>query len=139
MKRLLLVTGLVLTSGVVALEVTGTFAGMQDDETAAGSFRADLCHERPCEMIHAHGLDDHDCNEDEWRFVITSVDAETAPRSIHVNWSGGDASVGLDRVTGSVAQYGTSSYLDQQVEDAQTRLPEDWSGEFNLGEGPCQG
>lgn len=137
MKRWILLAALALTTGLLALNLVGTLAGVSDAEEAGGSFTADLCAEEDCKIVHAQALDDHECNEAEWHFVITRVDEETAPRSIHVTWSQGDAAVGLDRITGKSAHYRTSSYLDQPVEDATARIHEDWEGRFNLGEGPC--
>lgn len=138
MKRLVLLAALAVTAGFVALEVAGTLAGVSDAEEGGGSFTADLCADDPCKIIHAEGLENYRCNEAEWDLVITNVDTETAPRSIHVTWSEGDASVGLHSMRGHTAHYRTSSYLDQPVEDATARIHEDWNGRFHLGEGPCE-
>jgi hypothetical protein len=138
MKRLLLVAALVTTAGLAAIDMAPTLAGLADTEKAHASFEADLCEDRSCQVVHASGLDDHDCNADEWHFAITQVDPDTAPRSIHVTWAEDDASVGLERVTGKTAHYRTSSHLEQPVENATTRITEDWDGTFRLGEGPCR-
>lgn len=135
MIRGLLVAALVATAGAAAMEIAPTLAGLADEEQAGGSFTADLCADRDCKLVHAQ-VGDHDCGE-EWHFIITRVDADSAPQSIHVTWTDGDAAVGLDRVTGQTAHYRTSSYLDQDVEDATARIHEGWDGRFTLGEGPC--
>lgn len=137
MMRALLLTALALTAGLALVELTPTLAGIADEEQASGSFTADLCADRDCKLVEAGALRDHDCRPDEWRFVLTKMDPERAPRSIHVTWSDGDAAVGLHDVAGGSAHYRTSSYLDQDVEKATARVPEDWDGRFNLGEGPC--
>jgi hypothetical protein len=138
MMRTLLVAALVATAGFLALETVPTLAGLADEEQAAGSFTVDLCHERDCKIAHADSLEDHDCEEDRWKFVITRVDTDRAPSSIHVTWEGGaDATVGLDRARGKTAHYTTSSYTDRPVEDATARIYEAWDGNFRLGEGPC--
>lgn len=138
MKRWLLLVALAATSGLLLVDVVPTLAGLADDEEAGASFQADLCAGRGCEVVHAQGLEDHDCEPSEWHFVITHVDEDTAPRSIHVVWAEDDASVGLARVDGRTAHYRTSSHLDQPVEDARTRIHEGWDGRFTLGDGPCQ-
>lgn len=138
MKRALLVAALVVSAGMVWTQAEGTQAGLVDTEQAGGSFTADLCDDSDCKIVHADSLEGYDCNPDEWHFTITQTSPEQAPGSIHVIWEDADAAVGLERVTGKVAHYRTSSYLDQQVEDATARIHEDWDGRFNLGEGPCQ-
>lgn len=137
MKRGLLLLALTLATGALALQVDGTFAGLADSSEAGASFTADLCAEEECKIVRAGGLDDHDCKETEWHFVITNVDGETAPRSVHVTWSEDDAAVRLEQVTGETAHYRTSSHLDQSVEKATARIHEDWEGNFRLGDGPC--
>jgi hypothetical protein len=137
MMRSVLVGVLVVAAGVAVVDVAPTLAGLTDSETASGSFTADLCAREACKVVEAKGLDDHECDEDAWRFAITHVDEDTAPRSIHVTWTEGDAAVGLERVTGQTAHYRASSHLDEAVENATARIHEDWRGRFNLGEGPC--
>lgn len=139
MIRQLLLAGLLAGTALTGLQLVTTDAGVVDTETAGGSFTAEICSEEDCKVVHARGLDDHECNPDEWHFVITQTSRESAPRSIHVTWQDGDATVGLSRVTGQTAHYRTSSYLDQPVEDATARIAEDWDGQFRLGEGPCRG
>lgn len=137
--RTLLVVTLLAGAGLAGVQLVTTQAGLVDTEPAQGSFAADLCSERDCKLVHAQNLDGYDCNPDGWHFVITKVDRESPPGSIHVTWEDGDAAVGLSEVRGHTAHYRTSSYLDQAVEDATVRIHEDWDGTFRLGEGPCQG
>ncbi len=123
-----------LTSlGALALVASGgTLAGaavtQQDD--AAGT-------------IDAKAIDDHDCDETEWHFIITQVDEETAPDAIDVTYAdAGLVSVGLTKVTpGGVAHYTLDAHLTDSVESASAPLPyEGWheaNGQFNLSHGPC--
>jgi hypothetical protein len=89
--------------------------------------------------ITAKGLADHECNSDEWHFVITQVDSEAqAPDSIMVEWANGDTEVvPLDDFTGKTAQYRTTSNLDSTVVSATAQIYVGWSGQFNLSHGPC--
>ncbi len=92
--------------------------------------------------VTAKSLQDHECDANEWAFVITQVgrDGVDAPASIFVRWQQGDnREVRLDRVTGSTAHYLTTEHLDQPVEEATANLPDGWSGQFNLSHGPCFG
>ena len=89
--------------------------------------------------ISAKALTDHECNSEEWHFVITQVDDEAdAPESIHVVWANGDeANVPLDKVTGGTAHYATVANLDSTVTSATADIYSYWSGQFNLSHGPC--
>jgi hypothetical protein len=91
------------------------------------------------ETIEAKALTDHDCNSDEWHFVITQVEPEAnAPQSITVKWANGDSeTVLLDEVTGKTAHYRTTSHLDSTVVSATAVIYNGWSGQFNLSHGPC--
>ena len=91
-------------------------------------------------VVTAKSLQDHECNDQEWHFVITKVgkDGSAAPASIAVRWqSGENLDVRLDRVTGQTAHYLTTEHLDQPVTEATANMPEGWSGQFNLSHGPC--
>lgn len=89
--------------------------------------------------VDAQSLADHECDANEWAFNITQVQGTSdAPASIFVRWRDGDnREVGLDRITGGVAHYLTTEHLDQPVTEATARMPEGWSGQFNLSHGPC--
>lgn len=89
--------------------------------------------------INAKALTDHECNNDEWHFVITQVANEgLAPPTIHVEWTNGnDEDVPLDAFTGSVAHYVTTDNLDSTVESASATIYNSWDGQFNLSHGPC--
>jgi len=91
--------------------------------------------------IEAKALTSHGCDSSEWHFVITQVDsAQNAPAAITVTWANGDSeSVPLDKVTGGVAHYATTSNLDSTVTSATTDIYTTWSGQFNLSHGPCGG
>lgn len=95
----------------------------------------------PCQVqtIHAGALSSHDCNEDEWHFVITQLTDETSPPTIHVEWGDGTVSdLSLSKVSGKTGHYETttSEHLDTTVEQATTSVPTDWSGQFELSHGP---
>ena len=89
--------------------------------------------------IEAKALTDHECNTEEWHFVINQIDVESnAPASIHVIWANGsDAVLSLDKFTGGVAHYSTTSNLDSRVISAKAEIYASWDGEFNLSHGPC--
>jgi len=91
--------------------------------------------------ITAKALTDHECDATEWHFVITRVDiAANAPASITVKWANGDSEeVPLDKFTGGVAHYVTTSNLDSTVVSATADIYVGWSGQFNLSHGPCGG
>jgi len=87
-------------------------------------------------------LDDHECDNVQWHFVINQlIDASQAPESIEVTWSNGvteaTQTVELSNVTGVVAHYYTTSYLNYEVVGAEAEIDEDWIGEFVLSHGPC--
>lgn len=90
-------------------------------------------------VVSAQSLASHECDPNEWAFVITQVrNRGDAPASIFVRWRDGDnREVLLDRVTGQTAHYLTTEHLDQPVTQATARLPPGWSGQFNLSHGPC--
>src|SRR5213076_564308 len=88
--------------------------------------------------IHAKALTDHECSSVEWHFVITDMHDVNAPASITVSWSnGGTSTVALDRVTGNVAHYVTTSNLGSTVTSATAMINSEWNGQFNLSHGPC--
>ncbi|MDQ5825862.1 MAG: hypothetical protein M3441_16840, partial [Chloroflexota bacterium] len=89
--------------------------------------------------ISAKAIDDHECNSDEWHFVITQVRNEgSAPGSIMVRWDNGESEeVGLWKFTGKTAHYLTTSNLDAKVTSADAEIYSSWSGQFNLSHGPC--
>jgi hypothetical protein len=89
--------------------------------------------------ISAKALNDHECNANEWHFVITQVDTEAdAPASITVHWAdGGSAVVPLWKYTGKTAHYLTTAHLDSTVTSATAVIYAGWSGQFNLSHGPC--
>lgn len=89
--------------------------------------------------ISAKALNGYDCNDSEWHFVITRVASEElAPATIKVIWANGNTeTVSLDRVSGRVAHYVTTSSLDSTVSSATAFIYTDWAGQFNLSHGPC--
>ena len=91
------------------------------------------------QTITAKALTDHECNDEEWHFVINQIDTEDdAPLSIHVVWvNSDDETVPLDKFTGKVAHYLTTSNLDSTVTQATAEIYTDWDGQFNLSHGPC--
>ncbi len=91
------------------------------------------------QTIWAKALNDHECNDSEWHFVITQVSEESlAPGSINVSWANGAGeTVPLDKFTGGTAHYSTSSNLGSTVTSASAEIYSEWSGQFNLSHGPC--
>jgi hypothetical protein len=89
--------------------------------------------------ISAKALNDHECDDTEWHFVINQLDSDVdAPATIHVTWANGNsADVPLDKVTGGVAHYRTTANLDSTVTSATAVIYDGWSGQFNLSHGPC--
>ncbi|MGD8744217.1 MAG: PKD domain-containing protein [Candidatus Woesebacteria bacterium] len=90
--------------------------------------------------IYAKALSDHECNTDEWHFVINQVEdiSENAPGEISVKWTNGNSqSVSLSKTSGHVAHYTTYDYLDSSVSQASAVIYDDWGGQFNLSHGPC--
>jgi len=76
-----------------------------------------------------------------WHFVITGVDATTAPGSIHVYWgppASTDADVNLSSVNNGTAHYETTANQGSLVTDATALLPDSWTGQFNLSHVTCQ-
>jgi len=93
----------------------------------------------PDQSISAKALNDHGCNAYQWQFVITQVDKQSdAPASVHVTWANGQsADVALSSFTGGVAHYVTTGNLGSTVTSATAQIYGDWSGQFNLSDGPC--
>ena len=89
--------------------------------------------------ISAKALTSHECNADQWQFVITQVDAQAdAPTSIHVTWANSNSEdVPLSTFTGMTAHYRTTDNLDSTVTSATADIYSAWSGQFNLSDGPC--
>lgn len=85
-------------------------------------------------------IGDHECNADEWQFVINQIDSEeNAPATVNVTFEG-DIVAEVDRsrfTPGGVAQYRTSENLESNVTSANTTIHATWDGQFNLGHGPC--
>ena len=91
--------------------------------------------------MSAKALTDHECDATEWPFVINQIDTEAnAPGSITVTWANGATeTVPLDKFTGKVAHYVTTSNLDSMVASATAVIYDGWSGQFNLSHGPSGG
>jgi hypothetical protein len=90
-------------------------------------------------QISAKALTDHECNDSEWHFVITQVNAESnAPASITVTFAdGASVAVPLTKFTGKVAHYTYVGHLDSTIVSAATSNYSGWPGQFNLSHGPC--
>jgi len=90
-------------------------------------------------QISAKAIDDHECNPQEWHFVITEVkDEASAPSSIIVGWAGDVLEqVALSNYTGKTAHYTITKHLDLAVVSATAKIYADWGGQFNLSHGPC--
>jgi len=90
--------------------------------------------------VEEPSLSDHECNSDEWHFLINQIDEnKTKPASIDVTWFNGNTEtikIGLP-ITNTVAHYRTSKNLDSTVTSATASIYGDWSGQFNLSHGPC--
>lgn len=86
-------------------------------------------------------LVDHECNSQEWHFVINQiVDGTSAPPFIWVSWYPGgpvNVQVPLWQFTGGVAHYVSTQYLDKTVSQAWAQIYDAWGGQFNLSHGPC--
>jgi hypothetical protein len=84
-------------------------------------------------------LTDHECNSNEWHFVITQIDAKAdAPATIHVVWANNASEdVALSDFTGHTAHYTTTSNLGSTVVSASAVIYSGWSGTFVLSHGPC--
>lgn len=91
------------------------------------------------QQIAAKALTGHECNANEWHFVINQVDKESdAPASIHVTWANGNSlDVNRTAFTGGVAHYTTTANLGSTVTSATAEIYATWSGQFNLSHGPC--
>ncbi|MHA2085156.1 MAG: hypothetical protein ACXABD_15475 [Candidatus Thorarchaeota archaeon] len=89
--------------------------------------------------IFAKAIDDHECNAEEWHFVINQIDDEAlAPASIQVFWDPWTVElVNLSKFTGKVAHYTTTRNLDSKVIKAKAEIYDEWDGQFNLSHGPC--
>ena len=98
-----------------------------------------LAHATQSKTIYAQALTDHDCNSDEWHFLINQINSQAnAPASITVTWANGDIEVvPLSKFTGGVAHYTTTSNLDSTVVSATAVIYSGWPGQFNLSHGPC--
>lgn len=104
--------------------------------------RGAVAHAAGTKTVPAKALDDHDCDNTEWHFLINQLDSPAdAPATIHVTWANGDsADVPLDfvkGVTGGVAHYRTTANLDSTVTSATAVIYDSWPGQFNLSHGPC--
>ena len=116
----------------------GVAAGMALLVSSAGLVGAE--EPAPDVPIQAKALTDHECNADQWHFIINGVDTEAhAPASISVTWDDdSQQTVELDRFTpGGVAMYTTTEHLDATVTAATATIYGTWSGQFNLSDGPC--
>ena len=95
------------------------------------------------ETIHvkAGSIVDHECNANEWHFIINQIDTEAhAPASIHVTFSDGAVDIPLDKFTGGAAHYTlVGAHLTATVVDATTVIYDAWSegnGQFVVSHGP---
>ena len=91
-------------------------------------------------QISAKALDDHECDDSEWHFVITQIDSEAnAPDHILVYWVGvpDPLSVPISSFTGGTAHYATTMNLEKAVSEATAEIYISWDGQFNLSHGPC--
>ena len=89
--------------------------------------------------VNQGSLSNHQCNADEWHFVITQIDDESnAPATIQVTWANGaSANLSLANFTGGVAHYFSFENLNSTVTAATATIYSGWSGTFNLSHGPC--
>ena len=92
------------------------------------------------QTIYAKALTNHECDSEEWHFVINQIDDESlAPAYIQVSFSDGiEYTVLLTKFTGKVAHYTTTDALDFVVLEAKAHIYSKWSGQFNLSHGPCE-
>jgi hypothetical protein len=134
-KKLVIVffVAILITSSVVGLILTNE------------NLRELLFKQQPSQAtlrdITAKALDDHECDNEEWHFVITQVESESkAPGSIRVEWANGDKAVlSLQKFTGGTAHYASKENLTSKVTSATAQIYSSWSGQFNLSHGPCGG
>ena len=91
--------------------------------------------------IFAKALDDHECNTNEWHFVITNIEnRDWAPGFITVYWDNALSEiVTLEKYTGKTGHYTTYIYLGNNVTQAKATIYDNWDGQFNLSHGPCFG
>jgi hypothetical protein len=91
--------------------------------------------------VAAHKLTGYACDPNEWHFLINQIAGAPAPDHIRVTWSNGDIeNVPIVKTTpATVVHYRTTSNLDQPVWAASVNIFAAWSGQFNLGSGPCNG
>ncbi|HET7771494.1 MAG TPA: hypothetical protein VFN74_22170, partial [Chloroflexota bacterium] len=89
----------------------------------------------------AKAINDHECVPTEWHWVMNQLDREQdAPRAISVTWANGQTfDIPLQKYSGKVAHYATTTNLNVAVTNATTVAPAGWSGQFNLSHGPCFG
>jgi hypothetical protein len=89
--------------------------------------------------VNPGSLTSHECNADEWHFVINQIDvAANAPATIHVTWANGSsADLPLANFTGGVAHYFSFANLNSTVTSATATIYDGWDGSFNLSHGPC--
>ena len=92
------------------------------------------------QTIYAKALTNHECDSEEWHFVINQIDDESlAPAYIQVSLSDGiEYTVLLTKFTGKVAHYTTTDALDFVVLEAKAHIYSEWSGQFNLSHGSCE-
>jgi len=91
--------------------------------------------------VKASTLTDHECNSEEWHFVINQVDSEgLSPASITGVWGDGSEVIPRSAFTGGVAHYVTANHLGSMLTDAYAQIYGSWdegNGQFNLSHGPC--
>lgn len=93
--------------------------------------------------VKESSLTDHECNNEEWHFVINQVDSEDlCPENIQVSWGNGSSEeIGLDKYSGSngsgVCHYYSYENLSSPVIEGQAEIYSSWVGNFNLSHGPC--
>lgn len=85
------------------------------------------------------GVQGYDCNDSEWRFVITRIESgQSPPDMIRVTWdNGATVDVPLGNFSGRSAHYVTTENLGSTVSGARSFIYQGWNGNFNLGHGPC--
>ncbi len=96
-------------------------------------------------IVHAKSISGHDCNPDEFGWVITQADEITPPPFITVTYDDNSVEViNLTKVTGGVAHYVTTNNLNHKAASGEASLSDSdyaaWTaanGQFNLSHGPC--
>lgn len=90
-------------------------------------------------QVSPHNLDASggECS-DRWFFVMNQFGGLPAPASIHVAWSdGSQADVPLLKDTpATLAQYEAPDN-GFTIDSVTANVPQEWSGQFNVGEAPC--